>query len=227
MKKIIAILLSLLTLVLLVSCNVNFTPSTGGSENGGNTGGNPIVEFTPETVTAQIASLLKEEYTKTKITVTTDSGDITLKNEFEISKSQAGATVVSYVVRKANKITLDEDNNPVIPSSQYQETIGTVEIDESENVTLKEGEAVDIDFSNISNVNFNLAVSNFTDLSVSDVKLTANVKSAATLLNADGLVAKDCTISAYYAWGEAVKNVKINYVLSNGDTVKIVYVFTK
>lgn len=227
MKKIIAILLSLLTLVLLVSCNVNFTPSTGGSENGGNTGGNPIVEFTPETVTAQIASLLKEEYTKTKITVTTDSGDITLKNEFEISKSQAGATVVSYVVRKANKITLDEDNNPVIPSSQYQETIGTVEIDENENVTLKEGEAVDIDFSNISNVNFNLAVSNFTDLSVSDVKLTANVKSAATLLNADGLVAKDCTISAYYAWDEAVKNVKINYVLSNGDTVKIVYVFTK
>ena len=227
MKKIIAVLLSLLTLVLLVSCNVNITPSTGGSESGGSTGSDPIVEVTPETVTAQIASLLKDEYTKTKITVTTDSGDITLKNEFEITKSQAGATVVSYVVRKANKITFDEDNNPVIPSSQYQETIGTVEIDDDKNVTLKDGDAVDIDFSNLSNVNFNLEVSNFTDLLVSDVKLTANVKSAATLLNADGVVAKDCTISVYYAWGEAVKNVKINYVLTSGDTVKIVYVFTK
>lgn len=227
MKKLIAILLSLLTLVLLVSCDVNLTPPVGGSESGGNGGDDPIVDVSPEGVTAQITSLLELEYAKTKITVTTESGAITLKNEFEITKNETGNTIVSYVVRTANKITFDDDNQPIVPSSQYKETIGKVEIDEDGKATLIDGEAVDIDFSKISNVKLNFATDNFTDLLVSDVKLTASVKSPSKLLNADEIIASDCTISAYYVWGNAVKNVKINYVLSNGDTVKIVYIFTK
>lgn len=228
MKKLIAILLSLLTLVLLVSCDVNITPPVSGGESGGSAGGDdPIVDVTTETVTAQLTTLLELEYAKTKITVTTDSGAVTLKNEFEISKSESGTTIVSYVVRTANKITFDDKNQPIVPSSQYKETAGKVEISKDGTATLIDGEAVDIDFSKISNVKLNFATDNFTDLLVSDVKLTANVKSPSKLLNSDQITASDCTVSAYYVWDDSVKNVKINYVLNNGDTIKIVYVFTK
>lgn len=219
MKKIFLLvtLLVFSLLFLFIGC----APTIGGnSGNGGNTGGEK------DDLTA-VSSLFEVKYSKIHITVTTEADKVSLKNEFDLSFDDTGAVTVSYVVNTVNEITIDGEGNLIIPSSQYEVKTGSVEISKDGTVSLISGDEVDLDFSNISEFTLNLTKDNLTDLTLTDVKLTANVNSPATLLNDSDLDAKNCTLSIYFYPEEAIKNVKINYETKNGEAVKIVYNFTK
>lgn len=213
MKKIFALvtLLIFALLFLFVGCD---------QTNSGNTGGK-------ETDLTVVSTLLDAEYSKIRITVTTETDMVSLKNEFNLSFDNTGAVTVNYVVNTLNEITTDSEGNFIVPSSPCDVKTGTVEISKDGTVSLVSGDEVDLDFSNLSKFSLNLAKDNLTNISLTDVKLTANVKSPATLLNDSNLDAKNCTLSIYFYPEEAIQNVKINYETKNGETVKIVYNFTK
>ncbi len=226
MKKLLVIILSVITLLAFASCNLPpHTPSSGSSSTatGSQSGGEkPQPEIlTAEKALENISGLLSEKYSQITLTVSVSDGGLTDTDQFTMTFSEK--ITVAYSVKRANKFTI-VDGVVTSPETPYTVKEGVVEV-AGDKVTLVSGEEVSVDFIGITALRLNLAKENFGELSVTETMLKGDVVNPKALFGNQNLVANSCTVDVSY--GTTLKYIKLSYEDGDNQKVQIDYSFVK
>lgn len=221
MKKIICIALIFALLLCLASCGGGGgeTTTVGADDTTTTTTvkDNPTPPEPTETVYDILNRLTKEKYQKVKLSITTVTGDITLKANYVLT-----ASLVEYSIEQLNKLPIDGNFAGMSPDHKVTLT-GTATI-ENGKVTKLDGADVTLPSYDELKGSFNFSEDNLTSVTTQSGKLTASVKSPSKLLGTEKNLT-DMKITVEYS-ASALKKITLTYKTSD-STVTTVYEFEK
>ena len=205
MKKRIILLFVLLTFVLvcLTACN---NPSANDYQ--------------------KINELLKKDYSKVTVVVSTKTDVATLIGNFTLTFDN-GATNVDYKFDKLNTFETDTDGNIGNADGNFIVSVeGSAVVREG---LIVEGDAavdLPLDQLNISGLSFKQAF--FRNATLKNAKFEADVTSPQKFTGNDALVCTDMhVVVVRNTNSDTLTSIEITYTSENGAAVKINYVFTK
>lgn len=158
---------------------------------------------------------LSEYYSGWTLTVTTIKNDVSLTNEFDISRVGEGYEI-DYTLEKLNELSIDA-------SSEFKSTLDGKALVRDGKVILAEGNSTDVDLSGMTEIGMKFDGAYFSDVSFTTSMFKAEVTSPKDFLGKD-VECSDMTVTA--SFGEKTfKYITISYTSSDGAKVTYRYDF--
>ncbi len=158
---------------------------------------------------------LSEYYSGWTVNVTTLKNNVSLTNEFEISRVGEGYEI-DYTVEKLNELSIDA-------LSEFKTTIEGKALVKEGKLTITEGDAVDVDLSGMTEIGLKFDGAYFTDISITTSMFKAKVTSPKEFLGND-IECSDMTVTASFK--DATFNyITISYTSTDGAKVTYRYEF--
>lgn len=158
---------------------------------------------------------LSEYYSGWNVQVTTLKNDVSLTNEFEITRIGEGYGI-DYSVEKLNELSIDAPN-------EFKTTLkGTATVKDGK-LTYTDGDAIDIDLSGMTEIGLKFDSSYFEDISFTTAMFKANVSAPKDFFGKD----VECTsMTVTASFNETVfKYIIVSYTANDGAQVTIRYDF--
>lgn len=158
---------------------------------------------------------LSEYYSGWTVTVTTIKNDVSLTNEFDISRAGEGYEI-DYSLEELNELSIDA-------SSEFKTTIDGKALVRDGKVILAEGNSTDVDLSGMTEIGLKFDNSYFEDISLTTAMFKANVSAPKDFFGKD----VECTsMTVTASFNETVfKYIIVSYTANDGAQVTCRYDF--
>lgn len=196
MKKSICILIVVLCL-LMVLCACNILPTADKNINALN-------------------DKLAANYTGWTIKVTTIKSDVTLTNQFVVTKRDADFKV-EYTLEELTEISIDK------PTADFKTVISGTAIVKNGQVVSIDGDDVVLPVENLDTIGLKFSNSCLSDVALTSTALVANVSSPKDFIGKD-IETTDMKVSAVFT-DSAFEYISISYTAQDGASVTIRYTF--
>lgn len=158
---------------------------------------------------------LSEYYSGWTVKVTTVKNDVSLANEFAVTRLGEGYSV-DYTVEKLNELSIEAP-------TEFKTTLkGTATVKDGK-VTLAEGDAIDIDLSETTKIGLKFDNSYFTDISFTTTMFKANVASPKDFFGSD-INCSTMTVTASFN-ETTFSYIIVSYTANDGAKVNCRYDF--
>lgn len=165
-----------------------------------------------------ITRLLKIDYSKVTLNVTTTTSGVTLEGVYVLTFEE-DATTIDYSFDKLNDLSMDGDN-----AGSYIDTV-------KGKAVVKNGVVVDGNLTEqlpqevyFNGISFKQAY--FENYTMTGAMFEADVKNPKAFMSNNKLVCSDMHVTVLYS-KDALSKIEITYHSENGSDVSITYLFTK
>lgn len=165
---------------------------------------------------SELSKISNGKYDNVSIKISTEQDGATLTSTFDI-KNNDEKSIINYSVE--NFAPIDADTG--VTGDDTVTTVGTVVL-ESGKVTQQTGDALDINFGDVTKLTLHFAERNFAEVKTDNGIFSAKVTDPKAFMDAPSLQCTDMTVTFSYA-GSAEHVIVIHYTSQGGVAVTLTY----